>query len=134
MDKDGRGAYLAHLNFLHPLAIAAYVVIAVAFLCMVSSSADSADYHPDRAIQYCMDQATHLAKGKPADNAALQLVKLACALAYVSSARALAPDSTKILQQTRVDPTELSTAVIKAAQPLLLRAQIPGNEFRAMFS
>ena len=39
-----------------------------------------------------------------------------------------------MLQQTRVDPTELSTAVIKAAQPLLLRAQIPGNEFRAMFS
>ena len=125
---------LAYFNFLHPLAIAAYVVLGVAFLCSVSTTSNTTEYHPDRGIQYCMDQAVHLTRGKPSENSALQLVRLACALAYISSARALAPNSATILKQTREDPTELAVAVQKAAQPLLQRARIPSNEFRAMFS
>ena len=124
----------SHVNFLHPLAVAAYVVLGVAFLCSVSTTANATEYHPDRGIQYSMDQALHLARGTPSENSALQLVRLSCALAYISSARALAPNSATILKQTRVDPTELAAAVQRAAHPLLKRAQIPGNEFRAMFS
>lgn len=122
------------LNFLHPLAITVYALIIVGFLCMISTKAGVAEFYPERSIQYAMDQARHIYTGKKSQNPVLQLNRYSSALAFIASARTLAPDTTTILKQTRINPTELDAAIHKAAKPLLKRAAISNDEFRATFS
>jgi hypothetical protein len=121
-------------NFVHPLAICAYVLLAVGFLCMVSTKAQVTDFYPDRSLKYSMNQALHLFRMKKAASPTLQLARYACALSYISSARALAPDNNTIVRQVHVDPAELAAAIAKEARPLLDQAKIPDGEFRAIFS
>jgi|LakMenE18May11ns_1017448.scaffolds.fasta_scaffold9344483_2 hypothetical protein len=123
-----------NLNFVHPLAICAYVLLAVGFLCAVSTKAQVTDFFPGRSIKYCMNQAMHLHRAAKSPNPALQLVRYSCALAYVSSARALAPDNDTIVRQVHVDPAELAAAIAKDARPLLEQAKIQDSEFRAVFA
>lgn len=122
------------LNFLHPLAISVYALIIVGFLSMLSTKAGTAEYYPERSIQYTMDQARHIYTGKKSQNPVLQLNRYASALAFIASARTLAPNASTILKHTRIDPTELDAAIQKAARPLLKRAAISNDEFRATFS
>ena len=121
-------------SFLHPLAICAYVLLAVGFLCVVSTKAQVTEFHPDRGLKYSMQQAMHLHRAPKAANPALQLVRYACALSYIASARALAPDNDTILRQVHVDPAELAAAIARDARPLLDQAKIQVGEFRAIFS
>ena len=121
-------------NFVHPLAICMYVLVAVGFLCVVSTKAQVTDFHPDRSLRYSMNQAMHLHNTKTPSNPALQLVRYACALSYISSARALAPDNDTIVRQVHVDPAELAAAIAKEARPRLDQAKIKDGEFRAIFS
>ena len=122
------------LTFTSPIAIMCYALAAVGFLCLVSSKAGTAEYYPERCIKQNMEQARHIYSGKKSNNPILQLNRYACALAFISSARTLAPNSTSILKLTRVDPTELAGAIQKAARPLLQRASIENDEFKAAFA
>ena len=131
--KDCEGVGML-FNFVHPLAICAYVLVAVGFLCMVSTKAQVTDFYPDRSLKYCMNQAMHLYKMKKSPNPAMQLMRYSCALAYVSSARALAPDNDTIIRQVHVDPADLAAAIAKDARPLLDHAKIQDAEFRTIFS
>ena len=121
-------------SFVHPLAIMVYATAAVGFLCLVSTKAGTTEYYPERSVKYCMEQARHIYAGKKSQNPILQLNRYACALSFISSARTVAPNSMSILKLTRIDPVELSTAIQKAARPLLHRASIGNDEFKAAFA
>jgi len=119
-------------SFVHPFMISLYAIAAIGFLCLVSSKAGKTEYYPERTVKYCMEQARHIYVGKKSENPILQLNRYACALSLISSARTLAPRS--ILRITRIDPVELSAAIQKAARPLLQRASIANDEFKAAFA
>lgn len=122
------------MNLVHPLALMAYSVAILCFLCLLSSRSTTTAYQPARCIRYCMDQAKHSLQAQQNANPVLQLNRYASALSYVAAARSLAPDNATIVKLTRIDPSELAAAIQRAARPLLKRGGIHADHFQAMIA
>ena len=120
------------MNFLHPLAIMAYVLLATIVICLLASRAANIRYFPSRCTKYCVSQAQHAFRGNKIPHDTLQLCRLVSAITYLSAARKLSPDNATIMKDTRVDVTELQNGLLNDVTPILTRLQIDPDHFRAV--
>ncbi|MDC0366824.1 hypothetical protein OAM67_00185 [bacterium] len=119
------------MKLLHPLSIMAYSIILVVFACVVSSRTKQ-EYRPMRSVKFCIDQAKHAYYGAKHAHPTVQLLRNVSALTYIAAARTMAPNTNTILKATKTDPSELHNSLVAASKPLLKRAGVSQDMFKAV--
>jgi hypothetical protein len=120
------------MNFKHPLAIMAYMVLLVAAACMLANRAAVTEFNPAQCAQYCVGQAQYAARGGKVMDPTLQLCRLVSAITFLAAARKLVPATATLARVTRADVPDLQAKLVRDIKPLLERLNLNPDHFHAV--